>query len=277
MVPGLPCNGGFARTPTIYGGWLFGAKGVEFELSSDNQVVGALEALKISYDFKGPWLGVAHQFQPMDSVGLFVGTWLLIDQGGHCAQRYTTTPVLEERWRPSTDNRILDTAITVNIGGPFEVLGGFKFDYFSSSFKDRQIAPQAITVGTEAEAASYGYAPYAGIQFRRVSNMGTLTLKLVGAPLYPGSFDYKESINPTARINVSGEYSKGRNIETFLEFSRTLLGSADIGGFFNWSHIRAESDTNFAATGFGSGDYDLVLNKNFWATGLRVSLTVSPW
>lgn len=275
-APGFgPCNTD-GRSPSIYAGWMVGPKGVEFEINSQDRVVGALQGVKHSYPLDGIWLGASHYLQPANSLGLYIGSWFLIDQESDSTEMYITAPVMEENWKTLSDRRLVDTAVALNIGGPIELLGGFRFDYLSTGFKDRMIAPGAIASATEAEAISYAYLPYMGIQFRRRSTMGALILKFIGAPCYPGNFDYQESINSRTRIVANGNYFEGHTLETGLEFSRVIFG-ADIGGFFNWSLSRGAADMTLSAGDFGQSMYRLTLDQKVWSAGLKFSIVMKTW
>jgi hypothetical protein len=273
----IPRRDAPSRTPGVYTGWLFQRDGVEFDLSAQGTAIGGLEGLSHSYNPNGLWLGASHHFQPGAGVGLYVGAWFLIDQGAQSTETYTTIPELEDQWSVNTDKRLADAAMTINIGGPFDALGGFRFDYLSSGFYDRELAPQTITEGTEAQAVSYAYLPYMGLQFRRLTNMGALMVKVIGSPFYPGNFNYEESINPDVRIISSGDYSKGYILETDFEFSRIFFGSADFGGFFNWRLAHSQADLNLSATGFGAGPYELNMKENLWSAGMRLCFALAGW
>lgn len=263
-----PDSASVLRMPGIYAGWSARSKGVQFHMEAIEADLGGLTSVTQSYDRKGLWLEASHHLLSGRGLGLLMSGGFFFDVAGGADETYEAAGIIEEAWDTHTEQYYLDGAFTRFIGGRMDFLGGFRWDHLSTRLKNREIGPS----GTEADVTVNCYIPYVGLQHRYSSTTGSMILRVIGFPVVPGEFNYIENLGAGSNLAASGDYHKGYFFETFFEFSRVLLGFADLGVYGKWSQISTDSNIELGATGIDPETFRLILRQTFWTAGCRLSI-----
>jgi|GEM_PF-2011072 len=260
------------RMPGFYAGWTARPKGVHFSMEAIDADIGGLTAVTQNYGLEGVWVEASHHLLSGRGLGLLMSGGFFIDVAGGASETYEVGGPLEETWDTHTEQFYLDGAFTRDIGGRMDFIGGFRWNHLTTRFKDRELVPGGVDPNTEADVTVNCYLPYLGLQYRYSSTGGGMILRTIGFPVVPGAFDYKEAFDATHSLAASGDYYKGYFFETFFEFSRVLLGFADIGVYGKWSQICADPNVTISYTGVDPQTFQLALRQTSWTVGGRLSI-----
>jgi hypothetical protein len=151
----------------------------------------------------------------------------------------------------------VDALAACNLGGGVAVLGGFRFDRFETRFNNPELNPNFVPLSVldEANVKSNGYIPLVGVLYSTGGGGNVLTAYAVGFPTLLGRAEYHETVNDNQqRLDAAGNYDKGYFFETRLDYTRRIMGEANIGAFFRFNATRGTFSGSAEARigGFGS-------------------------
>ncbi|MEJ2718081.1 MAG: hypothetical protein P8182_13240, partial [Deltaproteobacteria bacterium] len=245
--------------PAFYVGWLEHRKGVTF--AYDYRIAGGEDFHEsLQTPFKGLWLGFEIESPVSDRLGLSIG-------GGWLVPGQMDGAVLSDGLRIPFDSHpeywFLEGMVALNPGGGFQVIGGFRWDHFTSRFDVNlsQFQEPQATQDIRAEV----YLPFVGVQCATPP----LTARMIFFPYVPGNIKSVLSFpgRPEAE-EFSGGFGEGYFLEFFGEYRHRMFGEAAIGAFVRWNllHARATSDLDLVPFG-PPAELTVVFDKRSWTLG----------
>ena len=211
-----------------------------------NRIVGTSEAqalpilpgvrrIQLRYNLDGMWLALSANSRLGDCLGLYArGSWLA--PFNHRAEEVYSGGVVvfstRRTWATNTQWYTLDVGGTFSCHGGMDVIGGFRFDSFSTNFSDAADAVGFVSLNTDtADSTLKSYIPYVGLM---VNQCPRLRVGLIGFPYVPGNLTYHETTAGTIRTETNGNLRNSYFLEAFAEYARDLMGGS-IGVFGTWS------------------------------------------
>lgn len=260
--PGEPVPG---IAPAFYVGWLDHRKGITFDY--DFRIAGNEDFHeRLQTPFKGLWLGFELESAVSDRLALSIG-------GGWLIPGKMDGAVRSDGLRIPFDSRpeywFLEGMVALNPGGAFQVIGGFRWDHYTSEF-DVHVAPQLGDLDAYQDIRVELYLPFLGVQCAGPP----LTARMIFFPYVPGNIKSVLAFPdiPEAEEFTAG-FSEGYFFEIFAEYSQRMFGQAAIGAFVRWNllHARATADLDLVPTG-RPAELTMVFDKRSWTLGGSFSL-----
>ena len=163
-----------------------------------------------------------------------------------------------------------------NLNG-FSLLAGFRYDFFTTRFKN-PYDYFGRTLGTDtADVKSNGYIPLVGGQVAYAGSCGSLLFRLVGFPTLLGQVTYNQTVGGWSRREASGNYNGQYFMEAFAEYAYVLTRTADLGIFARFNSTHGTANVNVEAVFPGQGvvradTFSLGATRNNWTAGGRMNL-----
>jgi hypothetical protein len=233
------------------------------------------------YAVRGVWLGASKTIALSRTVGVVGSFWYLFpDRSVQSRETYSLLGGVNSVGRTwSTTNQWWYADLLGAFGSlnGFSFLAGFRYDFFTTQFRN-PVNAFFGSLGTDtADVRSNGYIPLIGGQMAYAGSNSLLLFRLVGLPALVGRVTYDQTIGGFQRLESSGSYKGGYFIEAFTEYAYAINGKADLGFFARWNstHGVADLNTEGVVAGFGvatSRTFGLGVNRNDWTLGGRLNL-----
>jgi len=154
-----------------------------------------------------------------------------------------------------------------------ELIGGFRFDSFSTNFSDPANAVGFVSLNTDtADSTLNCYIPYVGLM---VNQGNRLRVGVIGFPYVPGNIKYHETTAGTIRTETRGSLRNSYFLEVFGEYAKDFLGGS-IGVFGTWSYLSTSSNMTAEARAGGvllnTQPYRFTLDRQSYILGAKFSL-----
>ncbi|MBI4963749.1 MAG: hypothetical protein HY913_10785 [Desulfomonile tiedjei] len=266
----------------FYVGWGDDRIGNRFgESAADLPLGGTSDPRNWRHPNRGLWLGLADQLQFTERIGVLVSGWYLIPSNRNGEEQVTSSGFVRKTWETKNRWYWLEAALNVDVGMG-SVVGGFRYDYNTASFKDPfNIVSLNQSDTPEADFTFENFIPFFGIQY----SCANLTARVIGFPALFGTARYGETnlafANPAifSRIEGTGTYKNGYFFEAFLEYSRAVFGTGQIGAFGRYTAIHSQSTTDFEGALAGiippTASTNLFLDRQNWTVGGSLRLDFS--
>jgi hypothetical protein len=146
-------------------------------------------------------------------------------------------------WRPNIQWYTLEGSVISYVVQNFSLIGGFRYDSFSTKFADpARVSDFGSSLPTdEAELILTSYIPYVGA----VTKWGAVEMGVIGLPWVGGRIESRETIGGAAvRYETVGNYRNGYFLETYAEFGGQL-GMVHLSAFATYTVLHAVGDCDF--------------------------------
>jgi hypothetical protein len=273
MWPGSSLCGDPNASVAVAGriGWVEHDRGLSFAID-EYQYQGLSYELRQQAPLRGPWFEMAISACLSERLAVRVAGGALVPTETEGIDSVSGPAGALGYGLRSTDSawRFVEAAGGYRVFGPVEVVGGFRWDFFTGKFT---FEPE--TLGWEYDITINGYIPFLGVQSVDRFFGGDLTVRLVGAPWVPGDM---ELVYTAPGVHEAGDQSfqEGRFIEFFAEYRRSLAGYGRMGAFLRWTGVEGRAGsgeyTGVGAIGSYSGPARLAFGKRSLTLGGSVSL-----
>jgi hypothetical protein len=259
VFPGDPVR--VFTPPVFYAGWMASAKNARFGF--DNVSVGSLFGGQHRWPLAGVWFGLEEKVNVTPNCSLVLDGWLLVPttrKGGEPEEvtrsflvpigtsgtfaTVTTTAIGGREWDTDPDWWYVDAMGICGCSRGFGLVGGFRYDHFSTRFKNPQdtiVIPS--TPEDRADITVNAYLPYVGFQYNQGGPSGNINVRLIGFPYAPADVSHRETgeAGTGTIVRSVGTFKDSYFLELFADANRNVFGSASLGVFFrwNWLHGRA--------------------------------------
>ena len=261
-------------TPTVYVGYVTHSKGVRFH--SDYYEEDYFE--DISTPLQGLWLGASLKLRAGDDLGFMLKGGALIacnpraddetsyadTQGAFHFSYYRPTP--RNQWS------IVDALATYEIYDSFQVIGGFRWEHFSTILEYR-----GPTGSGDVHHKINAYLPVVGVETRHGNAQTSASAGILGFPVVPGNFRLEWNGWSDQSHEVSSQFwNRGYFLECFFRFSQRVNGTTALGAFATYNVLHAITghgsyDWN-NATDAGSEGLEYVFNRQAWTVGGSIAI-----
>jgi hypothetical protein len=259
--PGEPAPG---IAPAFYVGLLEHRKGVTFGI--DRRIPAQVDPFHVTWQspLRGLWLGFELESPVSEQLAFSIGGgWLIPGQMDGAVIAEEEEGPLPNPFDSDTEYWFLEGMVAFNPGGTFQIIGGFRWDHFTSHLEVDlpEILLPDIQVDTRVEV----YLPFIGVQCAAPP----LTARMIFFPFVPGTIKNLISLpeGPSAEEFNAG-FSEGYFLEFFGEYRQRMFGQAAIGAFVRWNllHAEATGDVDLIPQGI-PGEFTMVFDKRSWTLG----------
>ncbi len=280
---------------TFYAGWGADSKATTLSFNlrhpSSGPFADDLLSIKNSYPVRGLWLGHAAQMNLWGGIGLFGDYWVLVPTNKPADETFSFTdaPSGGKTWGTDTAWWFTDAALTCQTCGLGELLAGFRYDRFETSFKDpgNFFGPIGSSSNT-GDVTINCYIPFVGVQTDQGTPGGSrLMFRVIGFPWLGGDVIYHDSIgNFTVltqdRIELEKGVGKGYFLEAFAEYGQAVFSGATVSVFGRWNLLHGSANRIDITDVFGgtplTGEYQFAFDRQSWTLGGSFSLDFTiPW
>lgn len=202
------------------------------------------------------------------------GSWLFPNNKEGSETSFSALPLTAEfrTWKPNTQWYTIDVAASRCGWSTFSLIGGFRYDSFSTSFSN----PMALSVlgvntsaAEEAELVLTSYIPYLG----GVATWGPVTARLIGFPWVQGNVAYNETV-ASFRGQSTGNYRNSYFFEASAEVGGQM-GVVHLSGFATYTVLHAVGDLDVSFGGspsiflpvFQPSTFGFGLDRQNWIAG----------
>jgi hypothetical protein len=289
-LPGLASLGGWSCAPVHKAnssvdsklGYLGYNQDFAFYLAATGALIGNVVNIRYQYPVEGLWIGASVAASGPQRAFVAYGdgedfclslaaSWLF-PKNKEATESLFVGPrpgTAVRTWQPRTQWYTLDASISRCSWGTFSLMGGFRYDSFSTSFS----APCSV-LGTllvtftagEAELVLSNYIPYVGA----VAQWGGAKAGVLGFPWAFGSVLSRETFDGRGRLEGTASYRNAYLLETFLELGRKM-GVVHLSGFATYTLFHATGDavvsSNLIGGGSTSGQYTFGFDRQNWIVG----------
>jgi hypothetical protein len=214
------------------------------------------------WPLSGLWLGLAERINLNENCGVDLDGWVLIPsnrKGGESETlssshsiithptRITTVVVqvtnsfeVNRTWETSPEWWYLDAAATYGRSDAFKVIAGFRYEHFSTNFKNpSSLFGLTTTPDDTADLTLNSYLPFVGLQSTIGGPGSKVSLRLIGFPIAPASVTFSETglFGVSSRVQATGNWSNSYFVELFAEGSRMFSPDMGVGAFFRWNYL----------------------------------------
>jgi len=280
---------------SFYVGWGTDVGNPRFTFDSGG---GGVSSLSHRWPLRGLWLGVAEKLNASERFGINVEAWWLIPSTAVGTEEsvvgvttfipgvgtapgvfFTVPAAISINWNTRPDWWYLDgRAVLKPCGGNFAVLGGFRYDHFSTRFENpfNVATGFAFDPSNQADITVNSYIPYLGFEYSCMGGTNGLCLRFIGFPWVPADVLHSETGEAGAglRATSTANFNSGRYfVEFFGEYSRSVVGGAGIGVWFRWQDLsgRGPITSTINPGGFVISDA-FVFDRNTVAVGGKATL-----
>ena len=264
----------------VTGGWVYSFN-TRYSIDEGNGITFAERTGDWAYDYNAFQIGLGLPVKLGDEgqYGAFVLGGTLAIPSSHQGEEIFTnagappTTLHARKWSADTYYATLEGIWAYPIYGTWSALGGFRWVYWQTSFKNPYDVVGGSLAGDEADVTVNAYLPIFGI----MTSMRGLTVGAVGFPTTIGRVEHKESfVGNAARIKAAGDFDGGYFAEIFMEYgvpAYDLPGlSAALSVFGKVSFLRTTSNVKLSNVGLGlSQDYDFALQRNLMVLGAKAT------
>jgi hypothetical protein len=210
-------------------------------------IVPGVRRIQIQYNLDGIWLALSANSRLGDCLGLYARGAFLAPFNHRAEEVYSGGVVVfstSRTWATSTQWYDLDVGGTFSCYGGTELIGGFRFDSFSTNLSDAADAVGFVSLNTDtADSTIRSYIPYVGLM---VNQGNRLRVSLIGFPYVPGDLTYHETTAGTIRTETTGSLRNSYFLEASAEYGRDLMGGS-FGLFGTWSYLSVRSNQTAVA------------------------------
>ncbi|MBM4327402.1 MAG: hypothetical protein FJ118_09595 [Deltaproteobacteria bacterium] len=287
-------SGGFAESLTaepirFYVGWMEPVRNAYSAF--DQEASGTGTAGSHDWPVAGLWLGAAKSISLGERCALGLDGWLLIPANREAIERdefnrviagggriraltVTTTPVVRT-WETYTDWWYADAEVGCRLSGGFMVFGGFRYEHFSTRFKNPGIP--AGTPGSSDDNADItvnGYLPYIGVQLQQGGSTSLVSIRALGFPYVPADVQHLETgeTGTGLRTEATGAFSGGYFVELLGEYRARVFGGPDLGAFVKYNVFHGRGNLNLDVTDFPSSSSGFAFHRESITFGGTFSL-----
>lgn len=262
--------------PVFYVGYTYDpGNSTAFSADTRDGGLGSLYNLTQQYGMRGVWLGLSQTVAITDSFGVIASGWYLVPGGIPDSQEpYNYSNVQSRLWSSlKAEWWYADALGALGSLNGFALLGGFRYDRFSTKFS----SPIHASVGLpsdRADVTSTGYIPLVGAQVAHVGANYNLLLRVIGCPSLIGTVKYSESVSGTSNFDASGNYKGSNFIEIFAEYGYRVNERSSMGLFARFNSTRGVSNLTLNEhPGVGvHAPFDVSVSRNSWTAGGQVAL-----
>ena len=263
--------------PVFYVGYT-SDPGTSTQVAADTrgtQVLGAY-SLAQQYGVRGIWLGVSQAIPVNDSFGIIASGWYMLPgEASDSQEPYNYTTAITRLWSSmKVEWWYADALAALGSLNGFALLGGFRYDYFSTNLSSPKNAVGVASLPSdEADVTSKGYIPLIGAQMAYAGSNYNMLLRVIGCPSLIGRVNYSETFAGATNLEASGNYKGSNFIEVFGEYGHRINDRSAMGLFARFSSTRGAS--NLTAEGnpaAGDEPFDVTIGRNSWTAGGHVTL-----
>jgi hypothetical protein len=288
-----PCAPRLCGPPIFYVGWM--------DTHSASLHFNATSGGGQHWPLAGIWLGLADSINLNRNWGLDFDGWLLIpmnSRGNESETLETSTPVtvftglpplyyrvdqvvstttLVRTWETKPDWWYVDAAATYGISDAFKVLGGFRYEHFSTSFRNPHSVFGLITTPNDtADVTVNNYLPFVGLQSGVGGSTSKISIKVIGFPMAFADVTFGETgmFGVNSRVQSKGGWDKGYFLEIFAEATTNFSANMGVGAFVTWNMMHAQGNlkTDILPV-IGSIDSpETVFNRDHYTVGANMTL-----
>jgi len=240
----------------FYVGWLEATPGACWRF--EPQQTEALTVGEHKWRPAGVWLGLAKSLDIRERWGFNAHAWFLIPVNGRAEEADVIVrsflifnPSQEEDvlvrnvqpitkfWDIYTDWWYVDGEIAWKGSGLFGVLAGFRYEHFSTRFKNpSDVRGFVLSSQDTADITIISYKPYIGIQHKYDSPTTMLSVRAIGFPYVPADLEHVET--GEAGLGYRTESKRGRFtgsyfVELAAEYATRAFGDSQVGAFVRWN------------------------------------------
>ncbi len=201
----------------------------------------------------GLWLGVSNYCQLSDSVGIMASGWYLFPSTWDAQETYYnpfTAATGDRIWQQTRSWGWIDGALVLGSPCGLNLIGGFRWDSYSVNLKNPDLVsvgnPPRGTTSDEANVLLNSYIPFLGTQCCYGGPCCGLLVRVIGFPWCPGRITFGETgfVGPGTRLQFDTNYTSGRFLEVFSEYSYNCPGGGCIGIFARFNYLGVKGLTN---------------------------------
>jgi hypothetical protein len=289
FLPGMPSFGGWSCAPahktncSVAGwlGYLGYSRGLVFERGTVGPPnPGGVDTVRYQYPVEGIWLAASAAisgpkvgfaaYEPGEGLCLLLGASWLFPNNKQATETVNGAGGPGARtWSPTIQWYTLEAAVSRCSVQNFSLIGGFRYDSFSTKFADPVPVADfaASTSGDEAELNLTSYIPYVGA----VTKWGAVEVGVIGFPWVPGAIEQRQTIGGSAvRYVTTGNYRNAYFLETWAEVGRQL-GIVNLSAFATYTVLHAVGEFDFIrnpiAGASESAPNNFGLDRQNWIAG----------
>lgn len=289
-LSGLPFVGGFLRGPAAgtcdeapfpravteaYVGYMDHRPGASFGFSTGGP--GLLNAFEVRHEYplRGVWLGLSETVALNEQIGLFASGWYLLPSN-FTSEEFYNLDTAHRRWNTDTQWWFVEGLGSVRIADGFSLLGGLRYDRYTTRFKDPYDAIGVLSLGSDtADVMADNWIPLAGAQVACIGTESKLIFRAVGFPVLLGNIKYNQAFAGLTAFEARGNYRNGYFLEFFAQYARKFgPGQVGIFGRWNGTHGTVNLDVD-ALPAAGNAEFDLSFHRFSWTLGASVSLALN--
>jgi len=215
-------------------------------------------------------VGLAVDASPGPDCGVTLSGWYLFPSKNTISQEVepSTAGPLARNWTARTQWWWVDAVADYRFGGAFEVLGGFRYDNFATSFSNPDNNFIAFTGADKSDLTVNSYIPLIGLRTGYGSSVGALRFTAQGFPIIFGRLEYNQAYGNTGlgpqALETTANFKNGYLLEFILDYNVPVASAAGIGLFVRWSDLHAILSTNSTISAFGTSSGGGSLNRKAW-------------
>lgn len=257
----------------FYVGWMEDRQETSVYLDGTGGALLGARNAEHRYPERGLWLGVSGSFGLNERVSVLGSGWYLFPSDNNGSETYNEGGA-RRAWKNQKQWWFVDGFLAYSPQSTFSFLGGGRFDYYTTKFKDAS-DPAGVASSPEdtADVISQGWIPLVGGQYAYTGPGNNLVIRAVGFPLLLGNVKYNETFSGATHLEGRGNWSRGYFFELFSQYAFSA-GPGFVGVFGRWNttqgKAQAEIDAEPAA---GSQDWEVVLTRSSWTLGGTVGVS----
>jgi hypothetical protein len=255
--------------PNFYVGWMQSLKPTK--LVFDDAGPGLFLAGNHWWKSAGWWFGIEERINATDRCGIVIDAWLLLPQNRHGTEYERTqrtffdeiisfgseeeiiidfiprTQIIpgSRSWTTRDDWWFLDGAIYCGSSNTFQIIGGGRYEHFSTRFKKPDEVVAIPSVGTDTiDITVNSFLPIIGVQSGLNGAENSFSLRLIGFPMVYGNATHFETgeAGTGTRIETKGSFRRAYWWEILGQCSRNLFPGANVGAFVRWNVIHGSAN-----------------------------------
>ena len=240
----------------FYVGWLEATPGATWHFDPQNDV--SLTVGEHHWRPAGVWIGVVKPLEIGERWGFSADAWFLIPVNYRAREAdvsvrsflisdpdtesdilIRTIDPITRRWDVYTDWWYVDGELVWKYSGLFSVLGGFRYEHFSTRFRNPSDVPGLVLSSQDtADITVNSYMPYIGVQHKYDSPTTMLSVRAIGFPFVPADLEHLET--GEAGLGYRTESKRGRFTSSYFaelaaEYAVRVFGDSQVGAFVRWN------------------------------------------
>jgi hypothetical protein len=255
--------------PNFYVGWMQSLKSTK--LVFDDRGPGLFLGGNHWWKSAGWWFGIEEKVNVTDACGIVIDAWLLLPQNRRGIEYERTQRTFFEvidipeeegpdtiiviphtqivpgsrSWTTRDDWWFLDGTFSWGRSNTFQIIGGGRYEHFSTRFKKPDEVIAIPSVGTDTiDITVNSFLPIIGVQSGLNGTENSFSLKLIGFPMVYGNATHFETgeAGTATRIESKGTFRRAYWWEILGQCSRNLFPGANVGAFVRWNVIHGSAN-----------------------------------